>query len=88
MALIIQTKQLQDFFQASTIHSETLFNTVVATVTPGVSHGHGGDGGNPRRQWGDKEVDKLMKGAVVDSGKVVAMVGGSSNLYRGRRSPK
>jgi hypothetical protein len=31
------TKQVQDFIQASTVHSETLFDTVVATVTPGVS---------------------------------------------------
>jgi hypothetical protein len=38
MALIIQTKQVQDFIQASTVRSEILFNTVVATVTLGVSH--------------------------------------------------
>jgi hypothetical protein len=32
------TKQVQDFIQASTVHSETLFNTLVATVTLEVSH--------------------------------------------------
>jgi hypothetical protein len=32
------TKQVQDFIQASTVHSEILFNTVVATVTQGLSH--------------------------------------------------
>jgi hypothetical protein len=31
------TKQVKDFIQASIVQSETLFNTVVATVTPGVS---------------------------------------------------
>jgi hypothetical protein len=31
------TIQVQDFIQPSTVHSETLFNTVIATVTPGVS---------------------------------------------------
>jgi hypothetical protein len=36
-SLIIQTKQVQNFIQASTIHSETSYNTVAATVTPGVS---------------------------------------------------
>jgi hypothetical protein len=36
-ALIIQTKQVHDFIQVSTIPSETLFNIVVATITPGVS---------------------------------------------------
>jgi hypothetical protein len=32
------TKQVQDFIQTSTVHSDTVFNTVVATVTPRVSH--------------------------------------------------
>jgi hypothetical protein len=36
-ALIIQTKQVHDFMQASTVHGETLFNTIVATVTTGLS---------------------------------------------------
>jgi hypothetical protein len=35
--LIIQTKQVHDFIQASIVHSETLFNTVVATLTARVS---------------------------------------------------
>jgi hypothetical protein len=31
------TKQVQDFIQASTVHSETLFNIVATIVTPRVS---------------------------------------------------
>jgi hypothetical protein len=31
------TKQVRDFIQASTVLCETLFNTVVSIVTPGVS---------------------------------------------------
>jgi hypothetical protein len=36
-ALIVQAKLVRDFIQASTIRSETLYNIVATTVTPGVS---------------------------------------------------
>jgi hypothetical protein len=35
--LIVQTKPVQDFIQASIVHSETLYNTIAATVIPWVS---------------------------------------------------